>query len=131
MIKEIGKAIANPDNREIIRELCKSDTPSEEQLRNLLTSLGFDYSNISPGDIEKIIINLKVQGLIKPRRGDDNDIAISSWIDVEARELLKDNPNYKGKTDEIILGLEHRLAIVSEMFLTTSELLEKVKAKEQ
>jgi len=118
------------DVKEMIRNICNQD-PSDKDIENLAFSL--DITELFPidriGDVFRTW--LKVTGYLKHKGSEDNQISIISWIDTEAQAYIDGNENISFKPSQIRDKLESRLAVVSEMFLKTSELFDLVKEKMQ
>jgi hypothetical protein len=130
---EIRKAtdleLLPPELKAKIKEVCGNQDPSDEKLIALAKELGID-SLFPEGRVADIFrIWLKATGFIKAKGTEDNEVAIISWIDMEAKSFLDGNPNENFKGEEIKNMLAHRVAIISDMFLKSNELLEQVTAK--
>jgi len=112
-----------------IKDVCGSQDPSDSKLEALADELGI--SNLFPeGRVADVFrIWLKATGFIKAKSNDDNEIPIVAWIDMEGESFLAGNPNETFKGEDIKNMLELRLATISDMYLKTNDILERVKAK--
>ncbi len=113
--------------RDTIKNICQD--PTDANLIQLAAELGIKHLFPEDRVADILRIWLKITGFIKPKESGDNEIPIISWIDLEAEGFLDGNPNQEFKGSDISDMLEIRLATISDMYLKTSALLDKVKEK--
>jgi hypothetical protein len=116
-----------PEFKETIKNVCQD--PTDSKLLKLAEELGIKHLFPEGREADVFRIWLKVTGFIKAKGTEDNEIAVIAWIDMEAKSFLDGNPNEAFKGEDIANMLEIRLATISDMYLTTNELLGKVKEK--
>ena len=114
--------------KEKLREACNTNI-TDAALIEFAEGMGIKHLFPEDRVADIFRIWLKVTGFIKPAGSDDNNIPVMAYIDMAAEGFLNGNPNQTMKSEDILNALDLRLATVSEMFLKTSELRDKVKEK--
>jgi hypothetical protein len=118
----------SPEEKAKIRVICSQD-PTDEKLEALADELEITHLFPERKAGNGLRIWLKVLGYIKPKDSDSGDIPIIAWIDMQAESYLDGNPNQDGRGEEIANTLELRLSVISDVFLKSNDLLERVKEK--
>ena len=117
-----------PEIKDKLKEACSQDPP-DSALLTFVEDMGIKSLFPEGREADVFRIWLKAMGFIKAKASDGNDIPVVAWIDMEGESFIAGHPNEAFKGKDIVNMLELRLATISDMYLKTSDILERAKAK--
>jgi hypothetical protein len=112
-----------------IKNVCKN--PTDKDLMSLVEELEIKSLLPEGREVETFTIWLKATGFMKIEKPDDNNVPIYAWVDMQAETILKYKdigPLPEEEIKDIVSALESRVATITEMFLKSNGLLEKITA---
>lgn len=117
-----------PEIKEKLKEACSQDL-TDSALLTFVEDMGIKSLFPEGREADVFRIWLKAMGFIKVKASDGNDIPAVAWIDMEGESFIAGHPNEAFKGKDIVNMLELRLATISDMYLRTSDILGRAKAK--